>query len=265
MRPLHHHAEAETESRPLTRRNANQNVYQRLPEVEAQIAECARLEHLDLLALLPHDYQDSRHIKDETLCYLIRERLYENRGAEANDLIQVLLERHAGTINRRVCGNVEARHAEDCIREITTNLLMQIFNLETDKGDFAQVRFGLYFERLTTEAIKKFHLLERRERMMSEPRARDDDTNDFDKLDSLTDEKTMPLEKRLMMRDALNSLAPELREVFVLRHYDDWQIEAASPDEPSISRYCQVTPRTVRNRLKQAEAELQNWREGRTK
>lgn len=264
MRPLHHHAEVKTESRPLTRRNAEANVYQRLPEVEVQIAECAGLEHDVLLARLPHDYQDSRHIKDETLCYLIRERLYEHRHSEASDLMEVLLQRHAGTINRRVRGNVEARHAEDCMEEITTALLMQIYNLETDKGDFAQVRFGSYFKRLTTEAIKKFHQLERRERMINEPRARDDDTGEIDKLDSLTDEKTIPIEKRLMMRDALKYLAPELREVFVLRYFDDWQIEAASPDEPSISRYCQVTPRTVRNRLKQAEAALQNWREGTT-
>lgn len=265
MRPTSHaESENDTAARPLTRRNAEQEIYARLPDVEAQIMRWHKCEHADLLAALPHDYQSSAHIKDETLCYLIRERLHEDKQPEANDLVEVLLRRHTKTINRRVRGSVEARHAEDCIEEITMNLSAQVFNLETDKGDFAQVRFGLYFERLTTEAIKKFYALERHERMMSEPHARDDE-NEIDKLESPVDEKTMSVEKRLMMRDALERLAPELREVFVLRHFNEWQIEAESPDEPSISRYCGVTARTVRNRLKQAEAVLQNWRAGKTR
>ena len=62
--------------------------------------------------------------------------------------------------------------------------------------------------------------------------------------------------------DALARLPDHLREPFLLRYFAGWQIESDSPTEPSISRHLNVTPRTVRNRLRDAEANLRRWREG---
>ncbi len=246
--------------RPLMRRNAANELYRRLPEVERQIARWQAGDRAALLADAQHDYQSSLHIKDETICYFIRERLHDGKETEAQELVEVLLERHAKTISRRTRSGVKPGHREDCASEIVGEFLAQLFDVESDRSDFAQVRFGLYFERLTIETIKRFRRLEVHERLAVDPHTHEED--EINVLDRIADERKISPEDRAMILDALAYLAPELREIFVLRYFEEWQIETASPDEPSISRYCKVTPRTIRNRLQEAEAQLQSWREG---
>lgn len=261
MPPLSHAGvENNPASRPLTRRNAANETYRRSPEVAAQIGEWRARDHATLIAGAHSDYQSAAHIKDETLCYFIRECLHKNRTAEAQQLVEALLKRHAGTINRRTRSAVAASHREDCESEIISEFLAQLFDLESDRSDFAQVRFGLYFERLTIETIKKYRRLEAHERLAVDLRT--DEEDEVDPLDKFSDEGIFSAEDRATILDALAHLAPELREVFILRHFEEWQTETDSPDEPSISRYFKVTPRTIRNRLREAEAQLQSWREG---
>lgn len=255
-----------TQARPLTRRNTANKVYERLPEVEAQIAETLALDHSALVEVAGRNYESPAHVKDETLCYLIRERLRANRNDETNELIEVLLRRHAGTINWRVRACVDERHHEDCKGDITTELLTGLFDLDSDRSDFAQVRFGLFFKMLTTEAIKRFRRLQKQEQQAATNYPQGEDADDeSNPIDKLADERALSVEDRAVYRDALMRLPDELRTIFILRHYDGWQIEADSADEPSISRYCNVTPRTVHNRLKEAEARLRRLREGRTR
>ena len=111
--------------------------------------------------------------------------------------------------------------------------------------------------------ISKFRKLQRRERQAeSVTSTKSDRTEEIDLLDTLADERALSAEDRALTRDALAHLPDDLREVFLLRYFEGWQTESNSPTEPSISRYLNVTPRTVRNRLRDAEASLRRWREG---
>lgn len=252
--------------RPLTRRYADTGApYERLPEVEVQVRRALILEEQALAAELLRDYKSPEHVKDETLCYLIRERVRASRHEDANHFVEVLLRRHARTIRSRIGrAGVEERHREDCAGEIVIQLLTELFDVESDRSDFAQVRFGLYFKRVSDGVISKFRGLQERERQAeSVASPRDDRTEEVDLLDTLADERALSAEDRIVMRDALAHLPSHLREPFILRHFDGWQIESDSPTEPSISRQLKVTPRTIRNRLRDAEASLRRWREGR--
>lgn len=252
--------------RPLTRRYADTGVpYERLPEVEAQVRRALTLEEQSLAMEMRRDYQSPEHIKDETLCYLIRERMRAGRHDDANTIVEVLLRRHARTIRSRIGrGGVDERHREDCAGEIVIQLLTELFDVESDRSDFAQVRFGLYFKRVSDGVISKFRSLQERERQAhSVASPPDDSTEEIDLLDTLADERVLSAEDLLVMRDALAHLPGHLREPFILRHFDGWQIESDSSSEPSISRLLNVTPRTIRNRLRDAEATLRRWREGR--
>jgi RNA polymerase sigma factor (sigma-70 family) len=251
--------------RPLTRRHADTGApYERLPEVEAQVLRALALEEQALAAELRHDYKSPDHVKDETLCYLIRERVRAGLHDDANTIAEALLRRHARTIRSRIGrGGVDEWHHEDCTGEIVIQLLTELFDVDSDRSDFAQVRFGLYFKRVSDGVISKFRNLQERERQAESAAAtRDDRTEEVDLLDTLADERALSAEDRVMMRDALAHLPADLREPFILRHFDGWQIESDSPTEPSISRQLKVTPRTIRNRLKDAEAKLRRWREG---
>jgi RNA polymerase sigma factor (sigma-70 family) len=252
--------------RLLTRRYADTGApYERLPEVEAQLRRALALEEHALAAEMRHDHKSPEHIKDETLCYLIRERMHAGLHDDANAVVEVLLRRHARSIRNRIGrGGVDERHREDCAGEIVIQLLTELFDVESDRSDFAQVRFGLYFKRVSDGVISKFRGLQERERQAeSVAYPRDDRTEEVNLLDTLADECAMSAEDRVLMRDALAHLPGHLREPFILRHLDGWQIESDSPSEPSISRQLKVTPRTIRNRLRDAEASLRRWREGR--
>lgn len=263
--PSRTRAEVDKDVRPLTRRYADTGaLYERLPEVEAQVRGALALEEAELIEAIQHGYESPAHIKDETLCYLIRERLRAGLNKGTNAITEVLLRRHAGTIQRRnVRGGVDERHREDCAGEIVSQLLTELFDTVSDSSDFAQVRFGLYFERLSNGVIGKFRKLQQHEQMAeSVALTHNDRAEEIDLLDTLADERALSAEDRVIMRDALAQLPDELREPFILRHFAGWQTESDSPTELSISRYLNVTPRTVRNRLRDAEASLRRWREG---
>lgn len=258
-------AEADRDVRPLTRRNTDTGaLYERLPEVETQVRRALALEEGAVIEAIQHSYDESTtHLKDEVLCYLIRERLRAGHQESANAITEVLLRRHAGTIRSRIGrGGVDERHREDCDGEIVSQLLIELFDTDSDRSDFAQVRFGLYFERLSYGVISKFRKLPQRERQAESVTSKGDRTEEIDLLDTLADERALSAEDRALTRDALAHLPDDLREVFLLRYFDGWQTESNSPTEPSISRYLNVTPRTVRNRLRDAEASLRRWREG---
>src|SRR5438477_8631206 len=89
-------AEADRIVCPLTRRNADSGaLYERLPEVEAQARRALALEEQALVVEMQNDYKSPAHIKDETLCYLIRERVRAGRHNDANAITEVLLRRVA--------------------------------------------------------------------------------------------------------------------------------------------------------------------------
>src|SRR5205085_11472007 len=108
-------AEADKGIRSLTRRYADTGaLYERLPEVEAQVRRALALEEAVLVAEMQHDYKSPAHIKDETLCYLIRERVRAGRHEEASVVTEVILRRIAGTIKQRIVGSgIDERHRED--------------------------------------------------------------------------------------------------------------------------------------------------------
>lgn len=264
MRLPPQHGETPRLTRTLTRRNLANEIYTRLPEVEEQIEWVLAVDRRALAEAAGQSYESPAHIKDETLCYFIRESLHEGAERAAQELADVLLKRHAGTIRRRVSSGVEARHAEDCASEITLEMLMQLFDVDSDRSDFAQVRFGLFFERLSNNVVNKFRKLQQGERQASSITASHDGeaAEEVDIFDTLADEHALSAEDRAVTRDALAHLTHDLCEIFILRHFAGWQIESDSAAEPSISRHLNVTPRTVHNRLKQAEASLARWRKG---
>src|SRR5207248_2177835 len=202
-------AEAEKGVRPLTRRNTDTGAfYERLPEVEAQVKRALALEEAALVAEMQHDYKSPAHIKDETLCYLIRERLRAGLHEAANTVAEVLVRRHVGTIRSRIGrGGVEERHREDCEGEIVSQLLTELFDTDSDNSEFAQVRFGLYFERLSKGVIGKFRRLQQQERQAeSVAITQSDKTEEIDLLDTLADERALSAEDRIIIRDALAHL-----------------------------------------------------------
>jgi len=88
-----------------------------------------------------------------------------------------------------------------------------------------------------------------------------DDDDSVSQGTALTD-STLSAIDRIEYHDGLNSIEEPYRTVFVLRYYHGWPTEDDDPTVPTISRYFNKTPRTIRNYLRRADDALVAWRGG---
>lgn len=249
--------------KPLTRRNLEGEVYERLPSVEAQIQEALVLAPEPLIERARVREIDSPlYLQEETLVYLIREHYRENQRNLVDSLTDALLRRCSKRINNLVRGSVESRYVDDCFRHIIKEVFERILDLERDRGDFAQVRFWVFLDRQIVEGIKKYLREERRDALTSSLDAEEDADPEEPPPIEVEDTRIFRADERAMYREGLRVLKEPLRTAFILRYFENWQIQSDDPSEATISRHFDVTPRTIHNWLKKAEQELLNWRGG---
>ena len=93
-------------------------------------------------------------LKEESLVYLIRHYFEVGNRQRVNDLSEFLLGRCAKLIYGKLGGlGTDAR--DDGYAEVVEQLFARILDLESDRGDFLQVRFWKVLERLTVQVFRK--------------------------------------------------------------------------------------------------------------
>ena len=250
--------------RPLTRSNKAGIVYRRTEQVEQQIQDLANLSDDDLVARArDQDKDSSEHIQEESLVYWIREYLYGGDVSRAGELAEILLGRCTSHIHVKLGKLRPADLAEQAEHDVVSDLFKDIFDLETDRGDFLQVRFWLTLERRIINVFNKYVRDANRTEPLTAPykdnEPHDDDlAKDVDAREPTLTVST--IEQRELIRDALASIDEPFRTAFVLYHYQDWPIESKDAGVLTISSYFKKTPRTIQNWLKQAEQALSEWR-----
>jgi len=232
--------------RPLTRCNAEGRLYERLPKVQREIEAVMGLGIEELLAL-------ADTLNDETLVYLIRERRRAQEWSEACLLSEVLLKRCRAMLNSNLLGLIPLVR-DEVIERVISQLFSKICTLEDDRGDFLQVRFGRALRRLRETSFQQCaytlaqHALEQA----------DSSTSPFDP-------QQWPEDKMAFSEavDGLYAIKDEHhRLAYALRYVVEMPVESEDPDVPTISQELKVSPRTVRNWLKQAEDQIATWRRG---
>lgn len=253
----------ELELKPLTRRNLQGEVYERLPSVEVQIRTAIALDPESLIELASVREIDSPdYLQEETLVYLIREHHRENRRSLVDSLTEILVRRCSKHIGNLVRGSIEPRYVDDCFRHIIKEVFERILELECDRGDFAQVRFWVFLERQIVEGIKNYLREETRDAITTSLETDRDENPEASVPIELADLRGLSAEERAMYREGLRVLKEPLRTAFILRYFEEWQIYSDDTSEPTISRHFNVTPKTIYNWLKKAQQELLNWRGG---
>ena len=261
------------EVRALTLRNAEGQLYARLPAVDGQIGAALALPSAALLVRSHvRDTGHPDHLKDECLVHLIREHHRAGNRDLVERLSQELIERAKGIVYHAVrsLGPERARVAFD---EVVEDLFTRILDPATDRGDFYEVRFGQGLKRLAITTFNKYTAAQR----TAQQTVAWQDLPGYDGDAAAGDERrggvtpadlpaTPAFEHDLVRRQAaaqaLNSLGEPYRTAYVLRYYHEWPVHDADPHHPSLSRYFNVTPRTIRYWFAHAEHELARWREG---
>lgn len=249
---------------PLTRHNAAGVVYERLPTVDRQIRDTLKLDLEGLQRCCEEtDETSPDYLKEESLVYLIRHYHKNEKRSYVNDLSKCLVNRCANVIYGWL-GSLEANEREDGNSEVIKELFTRILDLNSDHGDYLQVRFWLGLKRLTVSIFRKQLV-----------KLRHQSTGDYDleRIDALTQQGAVAVSAtslrrsteseaidNVMLQAALAQLEEPYRTAYLLRHYEGWPIEDRDPAIQTISRRFDKTPRTIRNWLSRADETLKAWR-----
>ena len=249
---------------PLTHRNADGEVYQRLAVVDRQINEALGLDHEELRSRLEVRDEDSpSFLKEESLVYLIRHHHGAGNRELVNDLAARLLKRCATWIDGKLSG-LRKDLREDGNLGVVGEVFDRILDLTNDRGDFLQVRFWKGIERTTVDVFRK-----------QVKQFDTESSGDYDQaaMDDLTQQGAVvvptasagrPVESEavdsVLIEAALHQLKEPIRSAYLLRHHEEWPMEDKDPAVQTISRHFGKTPRTIRNWLSKADVILEAWR-----
>lgn len=253
--------------RPLTHRNNDGEVYERTDEVIGQIRAALALEPEPMLKrALIRSYEAPGYLREECLIYLVREYLRKGAASIAKRLSEILCRRCAKSVNERLRA-LGSRYVDDAFNDVLKEMFERINDLENDRGDYFQVRFWVALKGLTIRTfgryVKKIEREKREQkwiRIGADPASGSGEDDAPDPLAS-AEEPMLPVGDTPVLKEGLNAIKDfRHRTAFALRCFGGIQTESKDPEEPTISNFFETTPRTIRNWLKQAEKDLEEWR-----
>lgn len=252
--------------KPLTKVTKDGRLYSRMQEVEEQIASVLRLPFSELQKRLDErDEASSYYLIDETLVYLLREAMLNGDDAMSNAIALKIYERSLPQIKSHLRKFVSPDDMEDCINSVWAELFSYILNLESNRGDYAQVRFRDFLKKIAIRVTQKRNEqvdVEKQFLFIDEQENNDaEDKTPFE----LEAKQSLSQDELIYLKDSLNMLPDNLRTAFVLYHLEDWQIESNDAQVPTIAGYFNKTPRTIRNWIREAEKLLKIGREEKKK
>ena len=253
---------------PLTRKNADGEIYRRPAVVDEQIQAALKLdaEALRVRSRIT-DKESSEFLKEEAIVYLIRHNHKAGNRPTVGALSESLLNRCAKFMDGKL-KSLKPSMREDGYAEVVKELFVRILNLECDRGDFLQVRFWIFLERLTVQVfrgqLKQQTIQQNTIRLTSLPGYDEEDLDQLKRKGHLSLQNTFTpptfdteVIDRILINKALSRLNGRFRTAYLLRHYWGWPIEDQDPCVQTISRHFNKTPRTIRNWLRKAEQKLE--------
>ncbi len=256
---------------PLTHHNADGVVYQRDTVVERQIAEALGLpaDRLQGRAMVS-DQGDPGYLKEECLVYLIRHQHRAGERSLVSALAEALLRRCAKKIKKHL-NSLGTEAVEEGYSDVVEQLFSRILDLDSDRGDFLQVRFWPALEKLAVRAYdRQLKLNKRAQRAVPISSLAGYDHDEDDESERVVRsrgglETASPSIEAMvigddLIREALDRIEEPYRSAFLLKYHAGWPIEDQDPNVQTISRQFGKDPRTIRNWIKKAKEDLELWR-----
>ncbi|WP_207003652.1 sigma-70 family RNA polymerase sigma factor [Trinickia mobilis] len=250
--------------RPLTRRNAEGEIYKRLSTVDDDIAQWETVDAKIVASTAENlDYRAGGYIRHEVLLHLLRIAGKDRRSDDFYALFQVFMARVRHLIRpwlARRPGNPDELVMETC-SAIAKLLAEDAADPASDEVDYFEVRFAkaLYFFVLDR--------LEENERWYSMHQSSEDlvDNSEFIDVTSLDDSRglTGPEKAALgaQIIRAFHALSDEERSILELRYLKGVKTSSKDADEETISKKLNLSERTIRNRLTSATKKLSKFKE----
>ncbi len=258
---------------PLTRKTGSGDVLQRPARIQAEIAAALKLSAGEVLARAagqpPRGSLGSASpetMSEECMVHLIRRDLRARTsgtamlgGRLAEDLTPILLERCERGLRRSIRG-FPASACNEIREEVLGRLAVSLAGTG-DEADFLEVRFALALKRLRIDICRRerrrLHGLVALEEPLVESADSDSETI-VDRMPPLPASQ----EDRLLIQQALSKLTPEERKVLVLHKLAGVPMNSTIADgTTTLVSLLGRSERTLRNRLRSAEAKLAEVRQ----
>jgi RNA polymerase sigma factor (sigma-70 family) len=241
---------------PLSHPDGDGEELKRSRQVEAQIIEALSLQRAYLQQRVAiQDFRQSGFIKEECLVYLIRKLRKDGEFALADEFVHHLALRIAKRVHRQLSKSLHESLVIECYSDVISEVTCRIIDVNSDRDDYAQVRFGRWLKMLTFNVMRSFRRLQDRSRASDAP----DDDPEVPSDGSQVPVDSKPLPDALLLKKEglalLNQLDPAKRTAFVLRHAAGWEIVA-------ISKHLGRSTKTISKWLKEAQKELQEMQRG---
>ena len=269
---------------PLTR-----NAYRRSAEVEEQIRAALALPRSRLRERIALCHDAPGFLQEEALAFLIRHYHAADDSDRVSDLCQALVRRITGSVKKwlKSYGLREGTDRfNDAFRDVITGVLGGVrpegrgtpsgglLDLSSDKADFFQVRFWPALHRLAYTVLRHLRKVKKLDRRLLDINdvaghgTGDDEEGTFSPLDEWEALSSDPYPETHLLQQcgedqlstawaAVNALPNEpyrpLRDVYVLRYYEGWQIESEDLKKVTLSSQYGKPAKTIYNWLKKAE------------
>jgi len=210
------------------------------------------------------DEDAAGYMSAEALVYFIR-RADRNGDRQTRDaLIRELLQERCTPFFRGQFRGFDQHTREDLQGDVLCKVVEDLL-AKDDSSDFMQDRFWLYLKRRAIDACRKMLRQSEDTESLDAGYAADDKPETPSKLERIADEQLTP-EELAVLSQALHTLPPRLRHVYLLRHYVGMQIGSDNPanedgGEVTLARHLNCTGRTIRNWLREADGLLVGFRE----
>lgn len=250
--------------RPLTRKNADGEIYVRLSSVERAIARWESVEaRLVAGAAASLDYRSSNYVKLEVLLSLLRSAGKEGRGSDFYALFTVFMARVRALIRQRSSryhSDLDVLLDETC-SALALRLAEDAANPSEDELDFFEVRFAPalhYFVLHRLGEDNRWYSLHQ-----SVDSSTDDDDRAIDRLQPDRNDLTDPERAALAaeINDVLHLLTDEEHLIVDLYFLKGMKINSKDGTEPTIVKTLQLSERTVHYRIKSAGKKLSKFKE----
>lgn len=234
--------------RPLTKTRSDGDPYKRRDEVEQQLHEVIRLspDELERRIRIPKS-EVQGYLFDETLVYLLKEA-HRREDLTMENLIYDHLAIRVEILLRKHAYQVDSDDLHDFMQEVHTRLLEKIFDLSSDRADYAEVMFGDFVTSEAATLKRKHWRLDKKERGNLEIDAPKEDGHDYDP----ADERPISPEEIAILNDALGKLPEKTVTAFLLHYRDGLQIESRDPDKLTVAKIMGVSGRAIRIWFRQA-------------
>lgn len=232
----------------------------RPPEVEQEIAEALGWPVAQILKRARiYDTNHEEYMTSECMVHLIRADLHKQERPLMEGLTPLLLERCAANLNYTVRGFKEPTLST--VREEILGKLAILLVEPDGAADFYEVKFSLSLMRLRYDFCHHFgrHI----DRLVY---ADQEESKDLDHYPhgtenpGFTDSLVQDPELSYCLKQALSRLTLEERKVLLLHRLGGVAINAGSL---SLVKLLKLSERTIRNRLRSAEAALAQYKEHR--